>query len=501
MIYFIGDSNLRGSIEENQNLLEEIFNSSSIFEQAGSNEAIKATLETIEDITKYSKIYIASLLNEITIKGKLVKTRDEIINQVTKTQAEIVSHFASKHPSTEFLIVPPFLRMDPPWMPDKLRHISLSLKDHLEQLKLKNVRYLNPCQIIETDLLSDKIHLTEGGKKKLLLSLPLNEDEEMQTDWSQTPISSKTPKKTPALRLNLRSLNKRTRQTSESDEDKTSSKKGRSDLEAILNKLTSLTNDMREERAAASEKTEAIVAKLNVNIQTSANNKNRIDKLDKMVTSTNLTIAKLKEDLDAVENEAQKNIVLVRRLKSAIKIPINKAELNSVLKKIAVELLEDLGKNQDQIKFVTLAYSNIDPTKQSTRPGQVPVFKIGFKNKEDAIDFREAAAKRAKDPNDRLHKAGFSYQQSAGTRIRSSVLWIIAAKLKAEGKDAWVNSNSNKPKLQVKTGERYPRDYSYVDAVETYSDKITDEDVKDITIQAKKQFQGQCEQLFLILKD
>ncbi len=342
MIYFIGDSNLRGSIEDNQNELEHLFNEPSIFEQAGSNEAIKATLESIENISRYSKIYIGSLLNEITHKGKVAKTRDEIIGTVTKAQADIVKAYAEKNPNTNFIIVPPFLRMDPPWIPDKLRLITLSLKDHMEQTGLKNIRFLKQCNIEENNLVTDKIHLTETGKKKLLESLPEPEVEAMETtDWSsQTPS---TTAKYPLPRFNLRSMNKRVRNASDSDEEKTSKKKGKSDLEAILAKLTSLTNDMREERAAAAEKTEEIVAKLNVNIQTSASNKTKIDSLEKRFDRTDIAIAKLKEDLDAVDNENQKNVVLVRRLKAGTRIPTNKAELNETLRVIADELIVDVG--------------------------------------------------------------------------------------------------------------------------------------------------------------
>jgi hypothetical protein len=514
MIYFIGDSNLRGSIEDNQQDLEKLFNEPSIFEQAGSNEALKATLDTITDITRYSKIYIATLLNEVTVKGKVAKTRDEVIGTITKTQAEIVQAYAQKYPATTFIIVPPFLRLEPFWVPDKLRLISLSLKDHMEQTGLKNIKYWRTCQLEETDLVGDKIHLTEAGKRKLLESLvEVENNEQMEgLDWSdqtQSPTPTLTPNPTPSRittkttlpRFNLRSTNKRTRTTSESEDEKSTQKKGRSDLEAILAKLTSLSNDMKEERAAAEEKTEAIVAKLNINIQTTANNKNKIDTLFAKMEATDVTLARMKEDMDALENENQKNVIMVRRLKAGTRIPTNKAELHETLKTIADELLVEVGVPTGQIKFVALAYTNVDATKQAARPDQVPAFKIGFKNKEDAIIFKEKASKKAKDPTQRIHKVGFAYQQCAGTRIRSSILWQIATILKAEGKDAWVNSNSNKPRLHVKSGERYPREYSFIDAVENYGSKIPEDDLKEVNQQAKKLFGGQCKQLFIILKD
>ena len=54
-------------------------------------------------------------------------------------------------------------------------------------------------------------------------------------------------------------------------------------------------------------------------------------------------MAIMREDLDAVENETQRNVILIRRLKSEQKPPSGKAELNEFLKTAAVGLLADMG--------------------------------------------------------------------------------------------------------------------------------------------------------------
>jgi len=89
MILLVGDSNLRNVVEENQKAISTKLNDEIVFEQAGTNESLKTILEA--SATEYNQVVIATLLNEITKLGKAVKTRDDIINTVTKQQAEIVA--------------------------------------------------------------------------------------------------------------------------------------------------------------------------------------------------------------------------------------------------------------------------------------------------------------------------------------------------------------------------------------------------------------------------
>ena len=102
MTTFIGDSNLRNVVEEHQRLLQTKFKGDIVFEQAGTNEALKAVLETA-DLTLCSKVVVATILNEIAVKGKVAKTRDEIINTTTKEQLDIVTKYADDYPGVTFL--------------------------------------------------------------------------------------------------------------------------------------------------------------------------------------------------------------------------------------------------------------------------------------------------------------------------------------------------------------------------------------------------------------
>jgi len=98
MILIVGDSNLRNVVEENKLEIQGKLNEEVTFEQAGTNDSIKAIL----DANKHScsTIVIGTLLNEIGKLAKAVKTRDEVINNVTKEQAEIIARDAERNQDT-----------------------------------------------------------------------------------------------------------------------------------------------------------------------------------------------------------------------------------------------------------------------------------------------------------------------------------------------------------------------------------------------------------------
>jgi hypothetical protein len=496
MILIIGDSNLRNVVEGNQQEIRTKLGEGVVFEQAGTNDSIKLSLDAITPETEYSKIVIGSILNEISKLAKTVKTRDDVINNIAREQAEIIAKSAETHVNSKFIVLPPFMRFEPAWIPDKLRIIQLQLKDHLEKTGKSNIVYAPPIEISEADLNQDNVHLNAQGKAKLLASLigaptpsGLAESPGL-SNWANTPAT--------------RSRTKRSRPPIDSDEEEiVSSKKTKSnDFSAIiLAKLNQMTEEMREERTRAAERAETLVDKLETTSEATTINTKKIEELSKEQETLNTSMASLREDVDVVENENMKNVILVRKLKTSQTIPKTKPEINEFLKTEAHTLVSTLGGNSSMIKFVTMAYSELDQTKQQGRNGLVPAFKIGFKNKEDAITFKEKGTLSAKDKDSPLNKVVFAYQQCSATRIRTTIMWIIANKLKAEGKEAWVNMATSKPKLQVKGDKKFPTDYSFVAAVTKFKDQLPEDDLKEVNAQARKFFKGQCKQLFVVLKD
>ena len=80
-------------------------------------------------------------------------------------------------------------------------------------------------------------------------------------------------------------------------------------------------------------------------------------------------------------------------------------------------------------------------------------------------------------------------------------MWKFVNQLKTQGKEAWVNLNMPKPKLQIKTDKKFPTEYTFIESINKFKDLVTDADLKEANDQARKHFKNQCKQLFIILKD
>ncbi len=277
MILIVGDSNLRNVVEENQHEIQSKLQEDIVFEQAGTNESLKAILEAVEK--DYSKIVVGTLLNEVAKLARIVKTRDEVINNIAKDQSDIIAKHADLYPGTKYIVLPPFMRFEPAWIPDKLRIIQLQLKDHIERASKPNIMVVAPVDITDQDVNSDNVHLNAVGKAKLLASLigaptPMTSAcQSPMTNWANTP--------------NTRSKTKRVRVPQDSDEeDMSSSKKNKPNdfAEAILTKLNQMTEEMREERTRAAERAESLVIKLDSTSAATSDNAKKIEKLSTRFT-------------------------------------------------------------------------------------------------------------------------------------------------------------------------------------------------------------------------
>jgi hypothetical protein len=209
----------------------------------------------------------------------------------------------------------------------------------------------------------------------------------------------------------------------------------------------------------------------------------------------------LKERVDEGLSENLKDVIIVRQLKHKDPLPKTRGEINALLKTIADKMVVDLGGTADSIKFVTMAYGEINQAKQSRRNGTVPAFIIGFKQKDKAINFKESGSKKAKIEGGDYHKVVFAYRHCLGSRIHAMIMWKIVNKLKEEGKEAWVNVNMTRPKLQIKSNDKYPLEHDFVQAITKYRNKLVDPDIKEANNIARKHYKGRCQQVFLVIKE
>ncbi len=240
-----------------------------------------------------------------------------------------------------------------------------------------------------------------------------------------------------------------------------------------------------------------------------------------------LLTAEMREDIDGLENENLKSMVVVRKLKADSTVPKDKKALRTYIQDLSRNLVRKVldDESAKKVKYATTLYSYIDPTKKDNKDGLVPPFKICFNDKTTAIRFRETAVKLARGsrPRTRIFDSNssfvmddnetaetentsefkntyFTYFQTAATRIRVMLMWAVADALKTKDKQVWVNQN-NKPTLQVKEGGKVVKTMSFVKTMVEYKEKISAKSLSDVLKTASKQFVGQLEKTFIVLKD
>jgi hypothetical protein len=420
----------------------------------------------------------------------------------------VVNHEAAKIENTSrlYLVCNPFLRQDPKWMEEKLLQIKFYMKEQHTIYSPANVIIVGEPIIEPTDLVSDKVHLTDGGKKKfyekILMDLKEGKEEiekfekfeNLGMDWSNEVLTQKLSQKTP------KTAKKRHRTEIEEDSPANSPKKKKED-ESVMGMLKSIMNELKEDRRKSNKKTEELedsIDKLKeseIEIRQDVNNLLASKDEDKIFWATT------REDLDAIENEAMRNVVIIKKLKTEKTVTSDKAAMSLLVQQEARSLVKDILGSEEEIAFVGLQFTGKDGLRATI--GLLPPFKIIFKSKTKGIEFREKAVKRSKTEGDRLHKTYFTCQQCQGTRVRTTLLWALVDKIKDEKKgiDAWVNQSLNKPVLQVKGEEKVQRSYSFVAAMVKYKDKLEEKSKEEALKLAKKFFPGQVEKLFIVLQE
>jgi hypothetical protein len=479
MYLLIGDSNLRQTYLQYKNTLNNEIDEEIVFEQATNNESIKLALEKERDPAP-ELVYISSILNEISKNTGKGKPTEGIIKAVTEEQNIVINTIAAKTGNENILYLQcyPMLRQDPKWMEEKLLQIKFYMKEQHSIYLPCNVVIVGEPIIETSDLQSDKVHLNEEGKKKFYEKIKadllegkseISKFRNFGSDWSNLDLSQKLSQKTP------KTGKKRVRneEMEEIKEDRRLSSKKAEELEGSIDQLKVAEIEIRQEVKVLKEKKNS----------------------DITFTAT------LREDLDAVENETLRCIVIVKKLKTAEKVSSDKAEMGRLAQAEAKKLVKEILGDDSYILYTTLLATSIRGLRVIN--GQVPPFKIAFKSKEKGVEFKEKAVSRSKEATDRLNKVYFTPQQCLATRIRTNLMWSIVDKLKDPDNsiDAWVNQGSNKPTLQVKGIEKGVSSFTFVAAMHKYKDKIEQKAMDEATKMAKKFFPGQVEKIFIVLKD
>ncbi len=495
---------MRNTLEGNKERLEAAIGDEVQFKMATSTESIKAILEAADQVP--SVIFIHSPLNEIvkTVSKTPSKGRDETIRAVLEEQSRIVHASATSKPTVLHVLIPPFLRLDPPWIGQrKIRLATFYVKDYLTSESPWNIVVANSIDIVESDLGDDKVHLNKTGKEKFYQSIEadilkcksnLGEGQPLTQDWaSQMDTGFEPP--TPAT------LRKRRRQVSEveSDEEEETGRGKRAKLDTMLDKIDSLVKEIKQDRLSAKEEIGEMDKKVTQNTSDISEIKTQIES----IKNDNYMAAETREDIDALDNENLKQTVVVRKLKAVDPVPSDKKALRAYIQTVARKLVEKIldEASVSLVKYGAPLYSYLDPTKKDNAVGLVPPFKIGFANKDIAVKFKEAGVKKSKEDGSEYKTTYFSYFQANGTRVRVILLWGVADALKGDGKDLWVTQNTPKPILQIKEGGKITETLTFVKAMKQHKEKIAQKTLEEARKLAKKWFAGNIEKIFIAIKD
>ncbi len=278
-------------------------------------------------------------------------------------------------------------------------------------------------------------------------------------------------------------------------------KRGRSD--SVMSKLDVLIKEIRGDRSDNKAKFTRVETKVDDIVEVMKEVRDRVEELETKDEDEDLLTAEMREDIDGLENENLKSIVIVRKLPAANTVPKDKKVLKTYILGTAKALVADVLGDEaaSEIKFAATLYATVDPTKKDNRKGLIPPFKIGFKTKDLGVKFRETAVKLAKEEGHHLATTYFTHCQSSATRIRVQLMWAVADAIKTKTREVWVNQVSCKPTLQIKEGGKIVKSLGYIKAMADYGNKIPKKNLDDLTKTAKKFFAGKLEKTFIVLKD
>ena len=253
MIVIAGDSNFRDLCQLKKDDMERETSKKIEFELVTSNESFKVLLEGMKDETKV--IIVGPMMNEIATKSKgNTKSREDIVKSVVLEQNHAANKFAQDHQDRFMVLVPPFLRLDPPWIKEKIKLFKFYMDDDVKTYSPGNVVMGNQINIKEDDLKADKVHLTLPGMDKLYTQMLSDiklalADQEKLTNWENdddemTFVSSlsQSTYRTPVT------ARKRTRVGTEADaEDEVVAKRPKDTDSAIITKLNQIMEKMDED--------------------------------------------------------------------------------------------------------------------------------------------------------------------------------------------------------------------------------------------------------------
>ena len=524
-VIVFGDSNLKHIYVKD--VFDKKLGVDTSFVQTNTKEIFGITLDKAPKKGR-KLVFHSSWLNEISSRCRALEEEDKAEERDEECEKTIENIMATiveaidKKPDWFFLIMLPLRRKNPVWIDQNLPSINEKITQNFEELGRKNIKLISAPEIEDGLFGVDGIHLNTKGKGILqahildsIKSQNAKPESETEIDWSDIESAGTSKKASKASRksqqitqsgVKTRAKRLRSRVESEESGDENEAKKPNLDLRGLESILKQSMDRM-----------EAMVNK--VTGQTEQNTKDIAevrDETKEKFRQLDLTLARLKEETDTADNERMRDTVIIKKMVTEATIPKTPHDLNTLIKKEANEMVKNLLKKEDLIRYIGLAFPVNNATKksgsgsgsqQSQRSEQsqindLPPIKIQFKKRDDCVEFRYKAIEESKKYNARYSGVYLVHPQNPATRVRVMIMWAMAKNLKNEKEkvDAWVNQASPKPTLIVKKAKAQ-KVYTFVQAVVTFGHIVKNDELTQPTTLANRFFKTEVSKLFIILKD
>jgi hypothetical protein len=352
---------------------------------------------------------------------------------------KIVEDTTSRLPGTKFAVVMPLQRPAVPWFQDKLNEITFSLEKGIKGIQKK--------------LGFDKIQIVHC-----------------------TPIST---------------------HDFEPDNVHLTSPSAKIFIDHILSKAevffsaTNQDDDLNEEEDVV--QVESLEARL-----TALENAHK--RQIKTNFATNLMLARVREEIDAIGNKAKEDRVVMNGLKSKTPMPSETRLRIEWLKDLSMEIFKELIPNFPGKIFYLNQGQQMDVF--------LPMVEVKLDSMVNALAIRKAFADKRK--NRKLPQAMESLFVTncvnLATRVRIDVLRAIAKKVTNDKDIAYVSGFISRPMMHIKsagnpTAGRPLKSFTYIDSISRFHTILTRDDLVTAYERAGRAFSGQLEQNFVVLND
>jgi hypothetical protein len=229
----------------------------------------------------------------------------------------------------------------------------------------------------------------------------------------------------------------------------------------------------------------------------------RIDRMDRTLKKLvkkdqkdNIEFTALNEKIDKLENEKKRDtlIILLPRDLPQLEAPTEEDFKFEQRKGVVVQLLSRfIESGLYEIKSVR----HLNPNRKGRQ-----LCEVIFKDAKEAGQVRKAFIEKVKTQDD-LKEAAVNLNQTPATRVRVEILRIIANRIKEEVPEctAIVVPHLAKPVIVLYKDNR-KRPLSYIQAVKSYKDLLTDSDMDRIMGKLRRfGFSGSPEHAFAIIEE